>query len=186
MLSTESSALTTKEPVMSATHTTHSADSQHPTIDPGSRYLRPGWFTRNVFNRLMAVMTKLGLSVRGSRVLRVRGRTSGEWRSVPVNPLTVDGRTYLVAPRGVTEWVRNIRAAGGGELQLGRRRHPITIVELAADDDAKVALLRAYLRAWKMEVGAFFEGVGPDAADADLRRIAPGYPVFAVTDAARS
>ena len=144
------------------------------------RYLRPGWFTRNVFNRIMHTFTKLGLSVRGSRVLRVRGRTSGAWRTVPVNPLTVDGRTYLVAPRGVTEWVRNIRVAGGGELQLGRTSRAITVAELT-DDDAKVALLRAYLTAWKMEVGAFFDGVGPDAPDADLRQIAPGYPVFVVT-----
>lgn len=145
-----------------------------------SRYLRPGWFTRNIFNRLMGGFTKLGLSVRGSRVLRVRGRTSGEWRTTPVNPLTIDGQTYLVAPRGVTEWVRNIRVAGGGELQLGRKNRPITVVELT-DEDAKVTLLRAYLTAWKMEVGAFFDGVGPDAPDADLRRIAPGYPVFQVS-----
>jgi hypothetical protein len=162
-------------------HTPATGSIRHTATDPDGRYLRPGWFTRNVFNRMMAMFTKLGVSVRGSRVLRVRGRTSGEWRTVPVNPLTVDGRTYLVAPRGVTEWVRNIRVAGGGELQLGRTRRPIPVVELAADDDAKVALLRAYLRAWKMEVGAFFDGVGPDAPDAELRRIAPGYPVFAVT-----
>ncbi len=145
-----------------------------------TRYLRPGWFTRNVFNRLMARAAKMGLSVRGSRVLHVRGRTTGEWRTVPVNPITVEGQLYLVAPRGVTDWVRNIRAAGGGELQIGRKQRPFTIAEVG--DDAKPAILRPYLRAWKAEVGAFFDGVGPDAPDADLRRIAPGYPVFAVHD----
>ncbi|MCU1500840.1 MAG: hypothetical protein JWM12_194 [Ilumatobacteraceae bacterium] len=97
-----------------------------------------------------------------------------------MNPLTIEGQTYLVAPRGVTEWVRNIRVAGVGELQIGRRRRCITVSELT-DPDVKVDILRTYLTAWKMEVGAFFDGVGPDAPDADLRRIAPGYPVFAVT-----
>jgi len=145
------------------------------------RYLRPGWFTRNVFNPLMAGLARLGVSVRGSRVLAVRGRTSGEWRTVPVNPLTIDDATYLVAPRGVTEWVRNIRVAGGGELRTGRRHEAIVVTEIA-DDDIKVPILRSYLRHWKMEVGAFFDGIGPDATDADLQRIAPGYPVFRVVD----
>jgi deazaflavin-dependent oxidoreductase (nitroreductase family) len=165
---------------MSTTRTTPT----HISPTGADRYLRPGWFTRNVFNRLMARSTKLGLSVRGSRVLHVRGRASGEMRTVAINPLTVDGQLYLVAPRGVTEWVRNIRAAGGGELQIGRTRRSFTVAEVT-DDGAKVTILRPYLRAWKMEVGAFFDGVGPDAPDEDMRRIAPGYPVFAVrfTDA---
>ena len=144
------------------------------------RYLEPGWFTCNVWNPLMSGLTKLGVSVRGSRVLAVRGRTSGEWRTTPVNPLTIGDDTYLVAPRGTTDWVRNIRVAGGGELRRGRRRDAITVVEIT-DDDVKVPILRTYLRTWKMEVGAFFDGVGPDAPDAELQRIAPGYPVFRVT-----
>ena len=153
------------------------------TISTETRYLRPGWITRNVFNRVMARLARLGLSVHGSRLLHVRGRRSGQWRSVPVNPLTVGGRTYLVAPRGVTDWVRNIRAAGGGELQLGRTRRPITVAELPADDPAKVRLLREYLRIWKAEVGAFFDGVGPESPETDLQRIAPDHPVFLILDA---
>src|SRR3954454_20785469 len=128
--------------------------------------LRPGWFTRNIFNPLMAGLATLGISVRGSRVLAVRGRTSGEWRTVPVNPLTIGDTTYLVAPRGVTEWVRNIRAAGGGELRKGRRHEAIAVTEIT-DADIKAPILRTYLRHWKMEVGAFFDGVGPDASAAD-------------------
>src|SRR5437870_1083033 len=59
-----------------------------PTPRPESpRYLEPGWFTRNVFNRIVVALTRLGVSVRGSRELRVRGRKSGEWRKVPVNLL---------------------------------------------------------------------------------------------------
>src|SRR5512135_3610628 len=104
-------------------------------------------------------MTRAGVSVWGSRVLRVRGRTSGEWRSQPVNLLTFEGKQYLVAPRGLTQWVRNIRVAGGGELWLGNKSQPFKAVEIA--DSEKEPLLRAYLRRWKAEVGIFFQGVGP-------------------------
>ena len=142
----------------------------------------PGWFTKTVFNRLVQGLTKLGVSVWGSRVLAVRGRKSGEWRTTPVNLLTVDGKEYLVAPRGQTEWVRNMRVAHGGELRLGKKVQPFSAVEL--DDDAKVPLLRAYLKRWKMEVGVFFDGVGPDSTDEQLRAIAPDHPVFEVQPAA--
>jgi len=142
------------------------------------RYVRPSWFTTNVFNRLVALLTRLGLSVYGSRVLAVRGRKSGEFRTVPVNLLDYQGEQYLVAPRGVTQWVRNLRASGEGELWLGRRREPIRVVELK--DDEKVDLLRAYLSRWRFEVGAFFQGVGPNASDAELLRIAPDHPVFRI------
>ena len=140
------------------------------------RYVQPSWATTNVFNRIVALLTRAGLSVYGSRVLAVRGRRSGEWRTVPVNLLEHRGDRYLVAPRGVTEWVRNIRASGGGELRLGARREPIRVVELS--DEEKLEVLRAYLRRWRFEVGVFFQGVGPDASDEELRRIAPDYPVF--------
>ena len=141
------------------------------------RYLHPGWFTKNVFNRIVAGLTRLGVSVWGSRVLEVRGRTSGEPRRTPVNLLTVDGEQYLVAPRGETQWVRNLRASGGeGVLLLGRRREPFAATEIG--DDEKPRLLRAYLKRWKAEIGVFFKGVTPDSTDDELRSIAPGYPVF--------
>jgi deazaflavin-dependent oxidoreductase (nitroreductase family) len=140
-----------------------------------SRYVKPTASAR-LFNSSVAAATKLGLSVWGSRILYVRGRSSGEWRSTPVNVLTHDGRRYLVAPRGHTQWVRNLRAAGGGELRVGRRVERFTATELA--DERKPEILRAYLRRWKFEVGVFFDGVGADAPDAKLLEIAPGYPVF--------
>jgi deazaflavin-dependent oxidoreductase (nitroreductase family) len=147
----------------------------------GDRYLRPGWFTRNVFNRIVAALTRLGVSVLGSRVLEVPGRTSGEPRRVPVNLLKFQGERYLVAPRGETQWVRNLRANGGqGTLLLGRRREPFVADEL--DDEAKAPVLREYLRRWKFEIGTFFDGIGPAAPDEELRRIAPGYPVFRLRD----
>jgi deazaflavin-dependent oxidoreductase (nitroreductase family) len=146
--------------------------------EAAARYVAPDLFTRHVFNRLVRRLTRLGLSVWGSRELRVVGRRSGAIRTTVVNLLDVDGRRYLVAPRGETEWVRNLRAAGTGELRVGRRIERFTPVELGDDD--KVAVLRPYLRRWKWEVGQFFQGVGPDAPDDDLLRIAPGYPVFEI------
>lgn len=148
------------------------------TNDTPTHYAEPGWFTRHVFNRFVAWLTARGVSVWGSRVLEVQGRRSGEWRSTPVNLLEVGGTTYLVAPRGVTQWVRNLRVAGGGRLRLGRRTWEFWGSELAPEES--VAVLRSYLRRWKWEVGQFFEGVGPDASDQELLEVAPRHPVFAV------
>lgn len=140
------------------------------------RFLRPGWFTAHVFNPIVAGLTRAGISVYGSRVLAVRGRVSGEVRTTPVNLLVIGGTRYLVAPRGHTQWVRNLRAAGEGELRHGRHVERFRASEI--DDDDKPPILRAYLRRWRMEMGPFFEGVGPDASDAELRHIAPDHPVF--------
>lgn len=145
---------------------------------PDERYVAPGWFTTHVFNGAVALATRGGLSVWGSRVLIVRGRKSGEPRETPVNLLTFEGQRYLVAPRGVTQWVRNLRMAGTCGLRLGRAVEQVRAVEVADDD--KPPILRAYLQRWKAEVGVFFGGVGPDASGDDLRRIAPDHPVFRI------
>src|SRR6202035_4697317 len=110
-------------------------------------FKRPGWFTKNVFNQMVAGLTRLGISVWGSRVLEVRGRTSGQWRRTPVNLLTFEGQRYLVASRGHTQWVRKLRASGEGRLWLGRHCEPFAAVEL--DDEEKLPVLRAYLKRWK-------------------------------------
>jgi deazaflavin-dependent oxidoreductase (nitroreductase family) len=140
------------------------------------RYQRPGWFTKHVFNNVVAVFTRLGISVWGSRVLEVPGRKTGEPRRTPVNLLTYEGNRYLVAPRGHTNWVRNLRASGSGRLLLGRRSEQFTATEVP--EDQRPPVLRAYLKRWKAEVGVFFGGVGPDSSDDELRRIAPDHPVF--------
>lgn len=140
------------------------------------RYVEPGWFTRTIFNPVVAALTRAGISVWGSRELRVRGRATGAWRTTPVNLLNHHGERYLVAPRGETQWVRNLRASGSGELRLGRRTESFRAIELADDD--KVPVLRAYLRRWKAEVGVFFDGVSADSSETELRRIAPNHPVF--------
>jgi len=144
-----------------------------------SLYIKPDWFTKNVFNPIVALMTRAGISVWGSRVLRVRGRKSGEWRSSPVNLLTLGDKRYLVAPRGQTQWVRNIRVTHEGELLLGSRVESIRVVEIT--DDEKVPILRDYLKRWKFEVGMFFGGVSADSPESELRRIAPDHPVFEIT-----
>jgi deazaflavin-dependent oxidoreductase (nitroreductase family) len=142
-------------------------------------FQEPGWFTRRVFNPAVAGLTRIGISLFGSRVLRVRGRRSGEWRETPVNPLTYESGRYLVAPRGEAQWVRNLRAAGGGELRVGRRREPFTATEVT-DEAVKLPVVREYLRRWKWEVGQFFGGVGPDSPESELARIAPDHPVFRI------
>lgn len=152
------------------------------------RYVMPtstiGRRMGSLFNGTVAALTKRGLSIWGSRVLYVRGRTSGQWRSNPVNVLTHDGRRYLVAPRGHTQWVRNLRVAGGGELRVGSKIERFTATELA--DEQKPDVLRAYLKRWKLEVGVFFDGVDANAPDAKLLEIAPGYPVFLIESASTS
>jgi len=141
-------------------------------------YRKPGWFNSTIFNPAVAAMTRAGISVWGSRVLRVRGRKSGEWRSAPVNLLTYQGQKYLVAPRGLTQWVRNMREAGAGELMLGSRIERFRAHEVP--DDLKIPILRAYLKRWKAEVGIFFSGVSANSPEPDLKRIAPDHPVFRI------
>jgi deazaflavin-dependent oxidoreductase (nitroreductase family) len=141
------------------------------------RYLEPNRSAR-IFNTTVGQLTKMGVSVYGSRVLAVRGRKSGEWRTTPVNPLTIDGQRYLISPRGNTQWVRNMRVAGGGELRIGRRVEKFTATELPVEE--RPAVLRAYLKKWRFEVGMFFQGVGPDATEEKMLAIAPDHPVFRI------
>jgi deazaflavin-dependent oxidoreductase (nitroreductase family) len=144
-----------------------------------THYNAPGRVTRWIVNPLITALVKFGVPLKGAGVLSVRGRTTGEWRSVPVNPLSFEGNQFLVAPRGETHWVQNMRAAGSGRIRRGRRTHAFTAVEL--DDAMKPQVLRAYLKEWAWEVGAFFEGVGADSTDEQLAAIAPKHPIFRIT-----
>jgi deazaflavin-dependent oxidoreductase (nitroreductase family) len=144
-------------------------------------YKEPGWFTKHVFNKAVAGATRLGVSVWGSRVLEVKGRKTGEPRRTPVNLLAVGDATYLVAPRGEAQWVRNVRADGGRlDLLLGRRRTNYLATELR--DEEKIPVLRAYLKRWKLEVGVFFDGVGPKSTDEEFAAVAPKHPVFVIAE----
>ncbi|MBV9324554.1 MAG: nitroreductase family deazaflavin-dependent oxidoreductase [Chloroflexi bacterium] len=140
------------------------------------RYVQADWLSAHIFNPLVRTFTGWGISLYGSRILAVRGRASGQVRTTVVNPLDHAGARYLVAPRGTTQWVRNLRVSQTAELRLGRHRETVHATELADAD--KIQVLRAYLRRWRWEVGQFFQGVGPDAPDSELARIAPEYPVF--------
>ena len=95
-----------------------------------------------------------------------------------MNLLDYRGHRYLVSARGEGQWVRNLRVAGIGELRVGRRTEAFRGRELS--DEEKVPVLRAYLKRWKFEVGAFFDGVGPDSGDAEIRAIAARHPAFEV------
>ena len=147
--------------------------------DTTPHYRKPGWITNKLFNPAVAFLTRRGISVWGSRVLEVRGRTSGELRRTPVNLLTLDDRHYLVSPRGEGQWVRNARAAQGRVATLiGRRREEWVAHELEGAD--KIPVLRAYLARWKAEVGVFFDGATAESSDDELGAIASRHPVFAL------
>src|ERR1700759_3553779 len=148
--------------------------------DPAAAHFankRPGWFTAHVFNPFVNLVMRSGISLLGSRILEVRGGKSGEPKRTPVNLLSIDGTRYLVAPRGETQWVRNLRAAGEGRLLLGRRGETFSAVEISEVAE-KAPILRAYLKRWKAEVGVFFAGVGPASPEPELLAAAAKHPVF--------
>jgi deazaflavin-dependent oxidoreductase (nitroreductase family) len=147
-----------------------------------THYQEPGRLTRSIMNPTVQFLTRMGVSVWGSRILEVKGRKSGAPRRTPVNLLVIDGRSYLVSPRGEGQWVRNVRADGGRlALLLGRQRDERVARELS--DSEKSPIIRAYLRRWTMEVGVFFDGVTADSTEEDILRIAPDHPVFALSEA---
>jgi deazaflavin-dependent oxidoreductase (nitroreductase family) len=139
--------------------------------------MEPGWFTTNVGNRFVAWLARRGLSIAGSRTLTIKGRKSGEPRTTPVNPLDFEGQTYLVAPRGNTQWVRNLRAASEGDLKLGRKTRRFRGHEITDAD--KLPILKAYLDKWAWEVGAFFE-LPKNPTDEQIAEIEHLHPIFRV------
>ncbi|WP_110944465.1 nitroreductase family deazaflavin-dependent oxidoreductase [Streptomyces niger] len=141
------------------------------------RYLKPGRFGARL-NALVGWLARRGISLAGSADLAVRGRKSGEWRRVPVNPLTFEGAQYLVSARGHSEWVRNMRAAGGGQLRVGRRTRAFTAVEVPPAETP--AILRTYLERWGWEVKQYFGEVMARSTDDDLLAAAPNHPVFRI------
>ena len=131
------------------------------------------------FMKVVRWLTDHGVSLMGSRVLTVRGRKTGTPQSVPVNLLHLDGERFLVAPRGNTQWLRNVRAAGGAQLRVGRRVERVRLVEVPATD--RVPVLRVYLKRWGWEVGRFVDGLSKRSTDAELAAAAPGMPAFRLT-----
>lgn len=134
-----------------------------------------------VANAVIRWLAEFGISIAGTRVLRVRGRTSGKQRAVVINVLTVDGVDYLVSPRGTTQWVRNVRAAG--VVEVGPRWHSRRARARELADAAKPDLLRRYLDRWYWEVKGHIAGLTPDSGEQQLRAAASSIPVFALTSA---
>ncbi|MEU7099305.1 nitroreductase family deazaflavin-dependent oxidoreductase [Streptomyces longwoodensis] len=131
------------------------------------------------FNSVIGWLARHGLSFAGTAELSVPGRKSGRMQRVPVNPHTHGGGQYLVSARGHSQWVRNMRAAGAGELRVGRRVRRFTAVEVP--DAEKLPLLRSYLEKWGWEVNQYFQGVTAKSSDEEILAAAPDHPVFRIT-----
>ncbi|KWX56614.1 nitroreductase/quinone reductase family protein [Mycobacterium sp. NAZ190054] len=142
-----------------------------------ARYDAPGLGAR-VFNDIVRRLAETGISIQGSTAIRVRGRTTGRLRGVVVNLLTVDGRRYLVSPRGNTQWTRNARAAG--RLEIGPRWRLRTHPLVEVGDDAKPELLQRYLQKWFWQVKGHVGGLTPESTPDQIRAVAPSIPVFEI------
>jgi deazaflavin-dependent oxidoreductase (nitroreductase family) len=136
--------------------------------------------TARAANALIGWLAELGVSIAGTRALRVRGRKTGKLRGVVVNVLRVDGVDYLVSPRGNTQWVRNVRAAG--VVDMGPRWHRRRVRTTEVADAAKADLLKRYLDRWYWEVKGHIAGLTPDSGDDELHAAAPSIPVFALAE----
>ncbi|WP_327715459.1 nitroreductase/quinone reductase family protein [Streptomyces sp. NBC_00490] len=131
------------------------------------------------FNSVFGWLARHGLSLAGMAEMSVRGRKSGKMQRIPVNPHTYEGEQYLVSARGHSQWVRNMRVAGGGELRVGRKVREFTAVELP--DTEKLPILRTYLEKWGWEVNQYFQGVTANSSDEEIVAAAQDHPVFRIT-----
>jgi len=143
-----------------------------------SAYRRPPWIMAHVVDPLTILLVgRLGMDDHnGTRVLEVKGRRSGAWRSTPVKLLELNGLRYLVAMYGNTNWVKNLRASGSGRLRLGDTIIDFRAVELA--DSEKLPILQAYLKRWWSLVARMTTISSPDAPSAEIAKEAPLFPVF--------
>jgi deazaflavin-dependent oxidoreductase (nitroreductase family) len=128
-----------------------------------------------VFNRIFGFLIGLGIGFPHNYLLQVRGRKSGKIYSTPIDLLEMDGKRFLVAPRGRTQWVRNAEAAGEVTLKKGSTRLQFRLRPIPDAD--KPRILKAYLDTFKREVQRYFPvpaGSPPEA----FRELAPSYPAF--------
>jgi deazaflavin-dependent oxidoreductase (nitroreductase family) len=143
-----------------------------------TRYEEPNRAARAA-NTVIRWLAELGVSIAGTRALRVRGRKSGKQRGVVINLLTVDGVDYLVSPRGNTQWARNVRAAG--VVETGPRWRSARARVSEVEDAAKPELLRRYLARWYWQVKGYVAGLTPESTDEQLLAAGPRIPVFVLT-----
>ncbi|MFF4258914.1 nitroreductase/quinone reductase family protein [Streptomyces sp. NPDC001663] len=154
------------------------AHPEVPVTSSAPYYLKGGPLTVRL-NRAIGLLARHGLSLMGTAEMSVRGRTSGRMQRIPVNPHTYEGAQHLVSARGHSQWVRNMRVAGGGELRVGRKVRAFTAVELP--DAEKLPVLRTYLEKWGWEVNQYFKGVTARSTDAEILAAAGDHPVFRIT-----
>jgi deazaflavin-dependent oxidoreductase (nitroreductase family) len=140
-----------------------------------TRYEEPNRAAR-AGNAVIRWLAEQGVSIAGTRALRVRGRKTGKLRAVVINLLTIDGVDYLVSPRGNTQWARNVRAAGVVEVGPRWRRRSVSATEV--EDAAKPELLKRYLDRWYWQVKGYVAGLTPESSDEQFRAAAPSIPVF--------
>ncbi|PVE06238.1 hypothetical protein Y717_31705 [Streptomyces scopuliridis RB72] len=140
-------------------------------------YLKASPFTVRM-NSVIGRLARHGVSLLGSAELSVPGRKSGRMQRIPVNPHTYQGSQYLVSARGHSQWVRNMRVAGAGELRVGRKIRAFTATEIP--DSEKLPILRAYLERWGWEVNQYFQGVTAKSSDEEIIAAAPDHPVFLI------
>jgi len=132
------------------------------------------------FNRMFGVLIGLGLGFSYNYLLQVRGRKSGKLYSTPIDLLEMNGKKFLVAPRGRTQWVRNAEAAGEVTLKKGSSRQRYQLRALSEPE--KLDVLKAYLDRFQREVQRFF----PVAAGSPPQAFVPvaeNYPAFELTAA---
>ncbi|MFI1418570.1 nitroreductase family deazaflavin-dependent oxidoreductase [Streptomyces sp. NPDC020731] len=142
-------------------------------------YYRKGSPMAIRLNSVIGWLARHGVSLAGTAEMSVRGRKSGRMQRIPVNPHTHDGGQYLVSARGHSQWVRNMRAADGGELRVGRKVRAFTAVELP--DEEKLPILRTYLEKWGWEVNQYFQGITARSSDEEIVAAAADHPVFRIT-----
>ena len=132
------------------------------------------------FNRVFGFLVGLGLGFSYNYLLQVRGRKSGKIYSTPIDLLELNGKKFLVAPRGRTQWVRNAEAAGEVTLKKGSKRSQFRLRPLS--DAEKLPILKAYLDTFKREVQRYFPvpaGSPPEA----FRELVSSYPAFELVPA---
>jgi len=130
-----------------------------------------------IFNRAFSYLLKIGIGLPHNFLLEVRGRKSGRVYSTPVNVLGRNGKRYLVAPRGYTQWVRNVIASGGAVLARGSHREMVHLEMI--DDNDKPEILKAYLERYKLTVQRYFPIPAGSPLEA-FQPLIPQYPVFEV------
>ncbi|MDX6646276.1 MAG: hypothetical protein QOK40_2003 [Miltoncostaeaceae bacterium] len=136
----------------------------------------PGLPARSL-NRLVAVAVgRLGLPLPGTWILHTRGRRSGRWHATPVCLAEIGGGRYLVAPRGETDWARNLRAGPECELRRGGRRMRLRASEVAGEERA--AAVAEYVRRYGWLTRRFFDLPRRRPSSADIAREARRHPTF--------